>query len=461
MRKAIILAAGEGTRMQSKKTKVLHTIAGKTLIRHVCDAVSRAGVEKMVVVLGRNFDVVAEEISSYPALVVRQPLEPGSPYGTGYAVRLALEHISPDDEVLIVYGDTPLISPDVLLSSLDHHIAENADITVLSAVLDDPKAYGRIIRENGEFCGIVEAKDLTDEHRDVREINSGIYLVRGSTLLDIVPRIGNNNAKKEYMLTDMIALALAQGGRVRSEICADTDMVLGVNDREDLLLCDQALRRRELRRRMREGVTIMDPDLTRIDADAEIAPDVTLEGYVRIEGPCIIRSGTRIVNSRITVCEIGEDCDIELSVLEHSVLGDRVKTGPYCHTRPGTTLKDDVKLGNFVEVKNATLGEGTKSAHLAYVGDADVGRGVNIGCGVVFVNYDGKSKHRTTVEDYGFIGSNANLVAPVTIGKNGFVAAGSTITEDVEEDALAIERANQQSVAGWVIKKGLHKGESK
>ncbi|MDO5716489.1 MAG: bifunctional UDP-N-acetylglucosamine diphosphorylase/glucosamine-1-phosphate N-acetyltransferase GlmU [Tissierellia bacterium] len=459
MLKAIILAAGEGTRMKSEKTKVLHKICGYSLIQHVLDAVKNGGFDEIIAVLGRNREAVEKELGSCPCTIVSQELGENKPYGTGYAVQLCQEYVQPEDHVVVVFGDTPLLNGDLLAEMMEEHLQEEADITVLSAVLEDPRAYGRIVRENGEFIAIVEQKDLDPTRSYSNEVNSGIFLFKGTALHSTINKLTTKNTKGEYLLTDTISLAREQGLKVICHTTEDQDIILGVNDREDLYLCEQVMKKREISRRRKDGVTITHPDLVQIDKCAVIENDVELRGYVEISGPCRIGKGTILENSTVKDSIIGKNCQITHSFLESSELGNEIKFGPYSHTRPGTKILDRVKIGNFVEVKNATMGEGSKAGHLAYIGDGDVGKGVNIGCGVIFVNYDGKNKHRTIVEDYGFVGSNVNLVAPVTVHKNAFIAAGSTVSEDVEEDALAIERAPLIKKKDWVIKKGLHKGD--
>lgn len=457
MFKAIILAAGEGTRMKSKKSKVLHEILHKPLIKHVLDSVKSAGFDETITVLGRNYDRAKEIVEAESSKIVVQKIGDGEPYGTGYAVKLCKDYINEDDDLLVIYGDTPLIDAETIKEYFNYHNEHKNDITVLSAVLDDPKQYGRIVRKSGEFQAIVEFKEMEPGVEYTNEINSGIYLYKGKAFLDTIDKINDNNKKKEYMITDTIHIAKAEGYKVDSYITENTDIVLGVNDREDLLLCERVLLERENKRRLLSGVMIHNPESTFIDPDAIIDEDVELWGYVKIIGACTIKSGTVIENSTIIDSQIGENCEIINSKIESSTVHSSVTMGPYAHIRPNTVIHENAHIGNFVELKNANFGAGSKAGHLTYVGDADVGDGVNIGCGVVFANYDGKSKHRSTVEDFAFIGSNVTLVAPLKVGKNAFIAAGSTATKDTEEYALKIERSEERIIKDWVVKKGLKK----
>lgn len=458
MFKAIILAAGEGTRMKSKKSKVLHEILSKPVVKHVLDSVKKAGFDETITVLGKNVDDAREIVESAGSKIVVQKIGDGEPYGTGYAVKLCKDFIKEDDDLLVIYGDTPLIDSDTIKKYFEYHNYNKNDITVLSAVLDDPKHYGRIVRDSdNNFDAIVEFKEMEEGKTYTNEINSGIYLYNGKAFLDTIDKINDNNKKKEYMITDTIHIAKGMGYKVDSYITDNTDIVLGVNDREDLLLCERVIKNRENKRRLLDGVMIHNPDSTFIDDEAVIEQDVELWGYIKIVGPCIIKSGTVIENSTIINSTIGENCVIKDALIEKSEIKNNVSMGPYAHVRPNTVINDDAHIGNFVELKNANFGKGSKAGHLAYIGDADVGEDVNIGCGVVFANYDGKHKHRSTVEDYAFIGSDVTLVAPVKVGKNAFIAAGSVVTKDTEEYALKIERSEEKIIKDWVIKKGLKK----
>lgn len=444
--------------MKSNKSKVLHTLLFKPLIMHVYDSVSKAGFDEIITVLGsKNIEEASPVLEEKGSKIVLQELGEGKPYGTGYAVKLAKDYVKEDDSIMVLYGDTPLIDENVICEFTNYHNKMHSDITALSAVLDDPKDYGRIVRENGEFSAIVEKKELDPNKEYSNEVNSGIYLFSGKAFLKTIDLINDNNLKKEYMITDTIKYAKEMGMKVCAFVSEDKDIILGVNDREDLYFCEKALIKRENRRRMLEGVMIHNPSETMISPDVVIESDVEIFGNTKIYGDTVIKSGTVIESSTVKNMKIGNNCHIINSIVEDSVVMDDVKFGPYSRIRPNSTIKNNVKIGNFVEVKNSVVGEGTKAGHLAYIGDADIGKNVNVSCGVIFCNYDGLHKHRTTVGDNSFIGSNVNLVAPVTIDNNSFVAAGSTITKPVKEDELAIERSEQVSIKDWVKRKGLHK----
>ncbi len=393
MNQAIILAAGEGSRMKSSLIKVLHKINGKVMLKYVLDACKGAGFDKSYLIVGNNKDKVMEEFSSDTSIsFIEQKMGPGEPYGTGYAASLAKEHVNAGDNVLVIFGDTPLVDEEVLKDFLKYHEDNDNNMTILSAVLDDCEGYGRIVRDaDKNLTKIVEQKDASDDELKINEVNSGIYCFKGEDFLDAINNLKNDNVKKEYYLTDAVSYLLSKGKKVNAYISDDQNIALGVNNQY---------------------------------------------GY------------TRIVNSHIA-----KDVTIESSLIEDSFIGERTKVGPNAHLRPNSKIGKDCKVGNFVEIKNASLGDGTKAGHLAYVGDADVGRNVNIGCGVIFANYDGKDKFRSKVEDNAFIGSNSNLVAPVEIGENAYVAAGSTIITKVMKDSLSIARARQVDKIDWVKNK--------
>lgn len=457
MYKAIILAAGEGTRMKSKKTKVMHELLYKPMITYVLDTVFASGCDEVITVVGRNKDQLESTLSNYNTRIVYQDPEIKK-YGTGYAANLCTEFINKDDKVIIVFGDAVLLNANVLNELYEAHNNVNAEISVLSAVLDDPKEYGRIIRQSGEFKEIIEYKELDKTKSYTNEINSGIFLFSGKAFLETVPYLDCKNLKQEYLLTDAIKIAINKNLRVHCHATSDTDVVLGVNDREDLILCENILKNKIINNFLKNGVTIHNPETTIISPDVKINSDVEIWGNVRIYGKTEIDSEAVITDSIINDSFIGKGSKITNSVVEESKIYDNVTVGPYAHLRPKSILNNNVKLGNFVEIKNSVIGEGTKAAHLAYIGDADLGKNINIGCGVIFANYDGKNKHRSVVEDFTFVGSNSNIVAPVKLGKNSFIAAGSTITKDVEEGSLSIERSEQVNKIGWVEKKGLKKG---
>ena len=380
---------------------------------------------------------------------------PGEPYGTGYAASLAKEHVKADDNVLVIFGDTPLVDEEVLKDFLKYHEDNDNNMTILSAVLDDCEGYGRIVRDaDKNLTKIVEQKDASDDELKINEVNSGIYCFKGEDFLDAINNLKNDNVKKEYYLTDAVSYLLSKGKKVNAYISDDQNIALGVNNQLDLSKIEEIVRKKIIAKWMLEGVYFKNPsnvyieENVRIGRDVEIYPDVILEGDTIIEDNVKIYGYTRIVNSHIA-----KDVTIESSLIEESFIGERTKVGPNAHLRPNSKIGKDCKVGNFVEIKNASLGDGTKAGHLAYVGDADVGRNVNIGCGVIFANYDGKDKFRSKVEDNAFIGSNSNLVAPVEIGENAYVAAGSTIITKVMKDSLSIARARQVDKIDWVKNK--------
>lgn len=456
---SIILAAGEGTRMKSKSPKVLHKVCGKPILEYVINACNGAKVEKTIAVVGHGGDLVKEYFKENPIIFKSQPIDEGAPYGTGFAVMQAMDYIEDDSTVVILCGDTPLITESTINRLLDYHNENNFDGTVLTAILDDPTGYGRIVREkDGDILKIVEQKDATDKEKEIKEINSGIYCFNGRLLKYALGKIDDNNAQREYYITDVIGILKKEGYRIGANIISDSTEIYGVNSRVQLAYSEDVMRSRINDYHMMNGVTMINPGNTYIEASVKIGrdtiiyPGVSLEGNTEIDEDCIIRQNSRIIDSVIS-----RGVSIESSTIEKSFVDEDCHIGPYAHFRPNSKIGKNVKIGNFVEVKNSTIEDNSKAGHLAYIGDADVGHDVNIGCGVVFVNYNGKEKFRTTVGDNAFIGSNANLVAPVIVEDWGYVAAGSTITKEVPEGALSVARGMQRNIEGWVEKKGLKK----
>lgn len=456
---SIILAAGEGSRMKSNIPKVTHRICGKPILSYVIDASRGAGIENNYCIIGHGADRVKELIDDDSIEYRIQPTEEGSPYGTGYAVMQAQDDIEDDSTVLILYGDTPLITDTTIKDLLDYHKDNQNDGTVLTAFVEDPTGYGRIIRdENKEVLKIVEQKDGSEEELEIKEINSGIYVFNGRLLKEALDKTTNDNAQNEYYVTDVIQILKDEGKKVGAYLMEDSIEIHGINSKVQLAFCEKVMRKRINERLMADGAIIIDPDTTYIEntvsvgRDTIIYPGTIIKAKTSIGKDAIIGENCRIENARI-----GDRVEVHSSTILESEVGDDTKIGPNAYLRPNSKLGRNVKVGNFVEIKNSTLGDNTKASHLAYVGDADVGNNVNIGCGVVFVNYNGVEKFRSKVGDHAFVGSNSNLVAPVEVEDWGYIAAGSTITDTVEEASLSIARARQVNKKNWVIEKGLKK----
>ncbi len=456
---AIILAAGEGTRMKSKTSKVLHNVCGKPILSYIVEAGKAANLEKNIVVVGQNGQTIREYFKEEDIIFKTQPIGDDVPYGTGYAVMQAVDQIDDSSTVVILYGDTPLIRGETVADFLEYHKKNNFDGTVLTAKLDDLTGYGRIVRDKqGYISKIVEDRDASPEEKLIREVNSGMYCFNGKRLKDALKKITNHNAQNEYYITDVIEILKEDGHRVGAYTIEDSVEINGVNSRVQLAYCEEIIRERINEYHMDNGVTIIDPKNTYIENDVIIGrdtiiyPGVTLQGKTIIGEDCTIIQGSRIENS-----EIRDGVSIDSSLIEDSFVDERCVIGPNAHLRPGSNLGKNIRIGNFVEIKNANIKDNTKISHLSYVGDADVGSNVNIGCGVVFVNYNGKEKFRTSVGDNAFIGSNSSLVAPIKIEDWGFVAAGSTITKEVKRGELSIARAKQANIEGWVERKGYKK----
>lgn len=455
----IVLAAGEGTRMKSKKPKVLHSICGKPLISHVLDAAFGAGVDKNVVIIGHGKEEVRDCVKGEKIDFAEQAIYDGAPYGTGYAVMQAVDYINDEDHVVILCGDTPLIESKTINDLIEFHKREKNHATVLTAKLENPSGYGRIVKKgNGEIKKIVEQKDANESEKTIKEINSGFYCFSGKELKFGLERITNDNLQNEYYLTDIIEVLSNEGYNVKALTFEDPSQLYGINSRAQLAQAEEIMRKRINRGHMENGVTFINPDSTYIDPEVKVGkdtiiyPNVYLEKNTVIGEDCIIRSNTRIVDSIID-----DNVEIEASLIENSLVGNACHIGPFAHLRPHAKLGKNVKIGNFVEVKKSTIKDNSKAGHLAYIGDADIGESVNIGCGVIFVNYNGQIKARSLVGDNAFIGSNSNIVAPVEVAKWGYIAAGSTITKDVGEGDLSIGRAQQVNMPGWVERKGLKK----
>ncbi|RDY67257.1 bifunctional UDP-N-acetylglucosamine diphosphorylase/glucosamine-1-phosphate N-acetyltransferase GlmU [Halobacillus sp. SY10] len=449
-RYAVVLAAGQGTRMKSKLYKVLHPVCGKPMVQHVVDQLNTLDLQELITVVGFGAEKVQEQLGEDSHYVIQE-----EQLGTGHAV-LQADDILADKEgtTVVVCGDTPLLTGETLQKLLDHHDAEGAKATVLTAHAEDPHGYGRVIRGgNGQVERIVEQKDASDEEQAIQEINTGTYCFDNAMLFDALKNVSNDNVQGEYYLPDVIEILKGQGETISAYQTPEFSESLGVNDRVALSKAEKLMKQRINEQHMRNGVTLVDPEQTYIGPDVTIGRDVViypgsvLEGATTIEDDALIGPHTTITNSYV-----GSETTIKQSVAADSKIGSRVQIGPFAHIRPQSSLGDDVKVGNFVEVKKASFGDGSKASHLSYIGDAEVGSGVNIGCGTITVNYDGENKHLTTIEDDAFIGCNSNLIAPVTVGKGAYVAAGSTINQDVPSEALSIARSRQTNKEGYASK---------
>lgn len=447
----IILAAGKGTRMKSKLPKVLHKAAGKPMLQHVLDAAKGAGARRNIVVVGFGGEQVKEVMGEQAEFVVQ-----AEQLGTGHAVRQA-EPLLQDEKgtVVVLCGDTPLVTADLIANLYDGHKAAGAKATVLTAIMPDATGYGRIIRTaEGDVARIVEQKDATEEERQVKEVNSGIYCFECQALFAALKKVGCDNAQGEYYLPDVLEIIRAEGGKIHAVAADDYESTLGINSRVQLAGAEKILRRRKNIELMDKGVTLMDPDSTFVDADVEVGADTVIYPFTWLEGRTVVGGGCQIgPNSRFSDARIGDNVTAQFTYGHECVIDSGVTMGPYVHIRPNSHIFNDVKIGNFVEVKNSNVGVGTKLPHLQYIGDSDVGANVNLGCGTVTVNYDGKLKHRTTIGDNAFVGCNTSLVAPVTVGEGAYIGAGSVITKDVPAGELAIGRARQKVITGWVDKR--------
>ncbi len=449
----IILAAGDGTRMKSSQAKVLHSVAGRSLLGHVLAAVAHLNPAQIRVVVGANRAGVEAHIAEIaPSATTIYQEKRG---GTGHATQLALAGNTPRGTVLVLAGDTPMLTGQSLAAFLDAHSAGKFAASVLTAEHPDPSGYGRIIRDaSDELLRIVEERDASEDEKFIFEINSGVYAFDGAKLAGAIGQITDSNSQGELYLTDAIGILKNAGESIAAIMLEDFTEILGVNDRVQLAESAALLRDRINDHWMREGVTIIDPTTTWIDATATLAKDVTLHPGSAILGLTTIASGAVIgPRTTLTNCVVKEGATVLESIATDTVIGEASTVGPFTYLRSGTVLGDSTKAGAFVEMKNSTLGTGSKVPHLSYVGDATIGQGSNIGAATIFVNYDGVEKHHTTVGDHVRIGSDTMLVAPVSIGDGAYTAAGSVITEDVPAGAIGVGRAKQRNVLDWVLRK--------
>lgn len=452
---AVVLAAGQGTRMKSKLYKVLHPVCGKPMVEHVVDHIRDLDVTKIVSIVGHGAEKVKEQLGDKSEYVLQE-----EQLGTAHAVQQA-ETLLGDLEgtTIVICGDTPLIRPETMKALLEHHQQQAAKATILTTVAENPTGYGRILRnEEGHVEQIVEQKDATVEQQKVTEINTGTYCFDNKALFETLKLVKNDNAQGEYYLPDVIEILKQQGEIVSAYISDDFSENLGVNDRVALSQAEEIMRARINETHMRNGVTIINPANTYIGADVTIGSDTIVYPGTLLEGQTVIGEDCYIgPNSHIVDSQIGHRTKIDASVVEESMIGEDVTVGPYAHIRPASNVLNRAKVGNFVELKKTTLGEGSKASHLTYLGDAEIGADVNIGCGTITVNYDGVNKFKTTIGDRSFIGCNANLVAPVTIHSDTYVAAGTTVTKEVPPFALAIGRSRQENKENYVNKLNSNK----
>ena len=445
---AVILAAGQGTRMKSDLPKVLHPVAGKSMLSHVVETARALDAAPIVPVIGHRADLVRTEMGNENLIFALQSEQ----LGTGHALQCAEASLRAfEGDLMLLCGDVPLLRDDTLQALLHHHRKNSASITILTALMADPTGYGRIIRGPNGVERIVEEKDASGTERQVNEINTGIYLFRAPEVFDFLQKLDNQNAQGEYYLTDVVAAARRAGERVEALLVENAEEAMGINDRVQLAQAGGIMRQRINETHQRAGVTLIDPAATYIDPDVVIGPDTLIHPGVHLRGKTIIGSNCEIEPGVVvTDCTIGDHAHLKPgSVLSESTLGDSCKVGPMAHLRPGTVLIGNNKIGNFVETKKAVIGEKSQASHLTYIGDATLGKNVNIGCGTITCNYDGVNKYQTTIEDDVFVGSDTQFIAPVTIGRGSLIGAGSTITKDVPADALALSRSEQKNIAGW------------
>ncbi|AJI94189.1 UDP-N-acetylglucosamine diphosphorylase/glucosamine-1-phosphate N-acetyltransferase [Yersinia ruckeri] len=441
----VILAAGKGTRMYSDLPKVLHPLAGKPMVQHVIDAAMKLGSSNVHLVYGHGGDLLKKTLSDSSLNWVLQAEQ----LGTGHAMQQAAPYFSDDEDILMLYGDVPLISVDTLQRLLA--IKPEGGIGLLTVKLDDPTGYGRIVRENGEVVGIVEHKDANESQRTINEVNTGILVANGRDLKHWLSMLDNNNAQGEFYITDIIALAHAAGKKIETVHPSRLSEVEGVNNRMQLASLEREFQSEQAEKLLLAGVMLLDP--ARFDLRGELTHgrDITIDTNVIIEGKVTLGDRVRVGSGCVLKnCVIGDDCEISpYSVLEDARLDAACTVGPFSRLRPGAELAEGAHVGNFVEIKKARLGKGSKAGHLSYLGDAEIGAGVNIGAGTITCNYDGKNKFKTIIGDDVFVGSDTQLIAPVTIAKGATIGAGTTVTHNVAENELVLSRVKQVNIQGW------------
>jgi bifunctional UDP-N-acetylglucosamine pyrophosphorylase/glucosamine-1-phosphate N-acetyltransferase len=450
-----ILAAGKGTRLKSKHPKVLHEVGGKPLLAHVIAAATEVvPATDVYVIIGHEADRVRDAVAASGIGFVLQSEQ----RGTGHALMVARQALAPYDLVIVLYGDAPLITSQTIKKLRDFHISKKAAMTVLTAEVENPSGYGRIIRKKAgsdDVQAIVEQKHLSPAQQKIHEINSGFYAFDAQPLFSHIDKLTTDNHHGEFYLTDMAALLGKSGQRVVAVQADNPHEVLGGNTRAELSEIDQHMRLAKCRQLMADGVTILYPETCVIDSDVQVGADTVIEPFVQLRGSTRIGSDTRVGSYSVIInCEIGDQVLIQPGcVLEHSTIRARASMGPYSHLRPGCEICEEAHVGNFVELKKSRLGKGSKANHLTYLGDSEIGERVNVGAGTITCNYDGVNKHKTIIEDGVFVGSDSILIAPVRIGKGAYVAAATTVTEDVPPDSLALGRARQIVKEGWAKQK--------
>lgn len=448
---SVILAAGMGTRMKSKMPKVLHKVCGKPLSKWVIDASKVAGADKVCAIVGHKAETVKEVLGDVCEFALQAEQK-----GTGHAVMQAIDVIkNSKGEVVILNGDTPLITAETINKAIEYHKNNGNQATVITAILDDATGYGRIVRDNdGSVLKIVEQKDASEEEKKINEVNSGMYVFDAQSLVYALDKITPNNAQGEYYLTDTLEILLSAGKKIGGYAISDNDEIRGINDRVQLNEAEKIMQKRINEYHMRNGVTMRNPesvyieDGVEIGNDTEICQNVTIKSGTKIGSDCVIGSG-----SMLDRAVIHDGVDVLSSVILESEVDEGTHVGPFAYIRPNCHVGKEVKVGDFVELKNSNIDDGTKISHLTYIGDSDVGKRVNFGCGTVTCNYDGKKKYRTTIGDDCFVGCNTNFVSPINVGDGVYIAAGSTITEDIPENSLSIARARQVNKEGWKDKR--------
>ncbi|WP_392561307.1 bifunctional UDP-N-acetylglucosamine diphosphorylase/glucosamine-1-phosphate N-acetyltransferase GlmU [Orbus sturtevantii] len=441
----IILAAGKGTRMYSNLPKVLHKIGHKSMLQHAIDTVKLLNADNIYVIYGHGKEQLEEALGNQPVKLVLQEQQ----LGTGHAVLQALPYIKDDENILILYADTPLISIQTLNQLIVNKPKEG--ISLLTVILDDPKGYGRIVRQNGEIVAIVEQKDATKQQLSINEVNTGIMLVSGKQLKEWLAKVNNDNAQHEFYLTDIIDLAHQDGGEIKATHPANEYEVAGVNNCLQLASLERIYQQKLAEKLLLAGVTLLDPNRFDLRGDLKHGTDVVIDTNVIIEGTVVLGDNVYIgAGCILKNCIIGNGCEISpYTVIDNATLAKSCTVGPFARLRPGSELDDKAHVGNFVEIKNAKLGKGSKAGHLSYLGDSKIGSQVNIGAGTITCNYDGANKFETIIEDDVFVGSDSQLIAPVKIAKGATIAAGTTVTNDVAENELVVSRVKQKQIANW------------